>query len=110
MNGKHAANLAARLEKRLPAPLLGFLRQAGEIAEEQQQQLYLVGGVVRDALLDRPNTDLDMVLAGDAIPLAGQQGSTDDNESGFEVAGQIQGSPGTDSGTAADNQVYPTLF
>jgi len=31
--------------------------------------MYLVGGVVRDLLLERDSTDLDLVMEGDAIAL-----------------------------------------
>lgn len=37
---------------------------------ESRLNLYLVGGVVRDLLLERPNLDLDLVVEDDAIRLA----------------------------------------
>jgi tRNA nucleotidyltransferase (CCA-adding enzyme) len=52
--------------------LLSFLELAGEVAREQGQKLYLVGGVVRDLLLGRPNLDFDLVVEGDALRLARQ--------------------------------------
>ena len=39
-------------------------------AEKRGVQLYLVGGSVRDLLLDRPVADLDLALADDAIAFA----------------------------------------
>jgi tRNA nucleotidyltransferase (CCA-adding enzyme) len=63
-------NLASRIKEQLPADLLGFIREAGEVTQRQQQRLYLVGGVVRDLLLERHNLDLDLVVEGDAIKLA----------------------------------------
>jgi len=63
-------NLASRIQKQLPAELVHFMRTAGEIADSQKQNLYLVGGVVRDLLLGRSNLDLDLVVEGDAINLA----------------------------------------
>jgi tRNA nucleotidyltransferase (CCA-adding enzyme) len=63
-------NLASRIEKQLPADLVDFLREAGKLAERQEQRLCLVGGVVRDLLLERSNLDLDLVVEGDAINLA----------------------------------------
>jgi len=63
-------NLSSKIEKQLPAELVVFMRQAGEIAASQGQNLYLVGGVVRDLLLWRTNLDLDLVIEGDAINLA----------------------------------------
>ena len=67
-----AINLSAQIQKQLPAELVDFMQQAGEIAAAQGQNLYLVGGVVRDLLLGRANLDLDLVVEGDAIKLAQQ--------------------------------------
>jgi len=61
---------AARLQERLPAPLMDLLQQAGRVAEEVGFSLYVVGGFVRDLLLGQPNLDLDLVVEGDAIVLA----------------------------------------
>jgi tRNA nucleotidyltransferase (CCA-adding enzyme) len=58
------------IQEQLPKDLINFIRVAGGIAEKQQQRLYLVGGVVRDLLLERRNFDLDLVVEGDAIKLA----------------------------------------
>ncbi len=65
-------NLAGRLEKQLPAALLSFMQRAGEMAANQGQELYLVGGVVRDLLRGQANLDLDLVVEGDAINMARQ--------------------------------------
>ena len=35
-----------------------------------RQAVYIVGGFVRDLLLDRPSLDLDIVVEGDAVQLA----------------------------------------
>jgi len=69
-------NLSNRIEKRLPAELTNFLHSAGEAAQSRGTGLYLVGGVVRDLLLGRPNFDLDLVVEGDAIALAGELAET----------------------------------
>ncbi len=63
-------NLTDRMQEQLPADLLDFIKQAGDAAQQRQQRLYLVGGVVRDLLLERTNFDLDLVVEGDAIKLA----------------------------------------
>ena len=65
-------NLSNKIERQLPSELVNFVRAAGELAANQGQSLYLVGGVVRDLLLRRPNFDLDLALEGDAINLAKQ--------------------------------------
>ncbi|MFH1002544.1 MAG: CCA tRNA nucleotidyltransferase [Chloroflexota bacterium] len=65
-------NFASEMEKQLPAELAGLLALAGETARNQGQELYLVGGAVRDLLLGTPNLDLDLVASADAIALAGE--------------------------------------
>ena len=73
-------NLASRIEERLPAAVVNFIRQAGDLAHQEQARLYLVGGVVRDILLKRINLDLDLVLEGDAITFAKNLASTNQME------------------------------
>lgn len=58
------------MRRQLPAELREFLQIAGRQAEAQGHNLYLVGGAVRDLLLERPNTDFDLVLEGDAPSFA----------------------------------------
>jgi len=66
------ANLSGEIENRLSAELVGFMQSAGAIADYQGQHLYLVGGVIRDLLLGRTTSDLDLVTEGDAINLSQQ--------------------------------------
>ncbi len=63
-------NLADRMQEQLPANLIDFIRKVGDVAQKRQQRLYLVGGAVRDLLLERSNLDLDLVVEGNAIKLA----------------------------------------
>ncbi len=63
-------NLAGRLETALPPGRLALLKAAARAAHEQSAALYIVGGFVRDLLLDRPSLDFDLVVEGDAILLA----------------------------------------
>lgn len=49
------------------ARLIGII---GEHAEKHETSMYMVGGVVRDLLLQRPNYDVDFVVEGNAIQLA----------------------------------------
>ncbi len=63
-------NLASKIEEQLPTDLVKFTKAAGEMARYQGLRLYLVGGAVRDLLLERTNFDLDLVVEGDAIDLA----------------------------------------
>jgi tRNA nucleotidyltransferase (CCA-adding enzyme) len=64
------ANLSRHIEKQLPSDTVKLLKSTGRIAHKRQQRCYLVGGMVRDLLLERDNLDLDIVVEGDAINLA----------------------------------------
>jgi tRNA nucleotidyltransferase (CCA-adding enzyme) len=63
-------NLANRLEIALPPARLTLLKAVAQVAYNERAALYIVGGFVRDLLLDRPSLDLDLVVEGDAIQLA----------------------------------------
>jgi len=63
-------NLAAHLERALPQAHLALLKEVAKVASEQRAALFIVGGFVRDLLLERPSLDFDLVVEGDAIHLA----------------------------------------
>ena len=65
-------NIGRNIEAYLPPEILALVKAAGEIAASKGQKAYLVGGVLRDLLLKRPNQDLDLVIEGDALQLARQ--------------------------------------
>jgi tRNA nucleotidyltransferase (CCA-adding enzyme) len=58
------------LERVLPTADLTMLRSLGAAANAVGARLWLVGGSVRDALLDRPVTDLDLTSAANASEIA----------------------------------------
>ncbi len=62
--------LASEMERRFPKELLSLLKAAGDLARSYGWNLFIVGGAVRDLLLNRPSNDLDLVLEGNAITLA----------------------------------------
>ncbi len=63
-------NLAARLETALPGARLALLKAVAAKAYENHLALYIVGGFVRDLILERPSFDFDLVVEGDAIALS----------------------------------------
>ncbi|MBN2386138.1 MAG: CBS domain-containing protein [Anaerolineales bacterium] len=63
-------NLAGKLERALPPDRLALLKAVIEAAAGPKTALYIVGGFVRDLLLDRPSLDFDIVVEGNAIALA----------------------------------------
>ena len=68
-------NLVSVMRKRLSAPCLDFLRMAGEIGHDVGASVYVVGGFVRDLVMDGkglkwPDIDIDLVIEGDAMAFA----------------------------------------
>ena len=63
-------NLGSQVERYLPRQIQELLGAISKEANLSGQRLYLVGGIVRDLLLNHPNFDLDLVTEGDAIVLA----------------------------------------
>ncbi len=70
MSGNGKKNIASRLEAALPPARLALLKQVAGVAAEKRLPVYIVGGFVRDLLLNRPSLDFDIVVEGDAIHLA----------------------------------------
>jgi tRNA nucleotidyltransferase (CCA-adding enzyme) len=58
-----------RLAEYLPPALWELVQAASALAGELNMPLYFVGGLVRDLLLDKALTDIDLVVEGDAIKL-----------------------------------------
>ncbi len=64
------SSLREVLEGNLAPGRLALLRKVAERAAGDGNQLYVVGGFVRDLLLGTPSQDFDFVVEGDAIGLA----------------------------------------
>ncbi|MBI4962630.1 MAG: CBS domain-containing protein [Desulfomonile tiedjei] len=58
------------MEERLPEHIVKILRRSGEVAARRHEEVYLVGGAVRDLLLRNSNLDIDLVVEGEGIPFA----------------------------------------
>ncbi len=58
------------MRDRLPKDVYEFLEKAGAIADELRMTAYVVGGFVRDILLERKNFDIDLVVEGNGIAYA----------------------------------------
>lgn len=52
------------------ADLKAIFEQCSKIAFKSGHKLYLIGGIVRDLLLNRENLDIDITVEGDAIEFA----------------------------------------
>ncbi|MGC9383751.1 MAG: CBS domain-containing protein, partial [Kosmotogaceae bacterium] len=60
-------NVKELLETRIPSRILTILRFIGIVGSEINMPVYVVGGFVRDVLLNRENFDIDIVVEGDSI-------------------------------------------
>ena len=67
---EYKPTLAGDLEEALTGPRLALLRLVAREAEQRGDALYIVGGFVRDLILNAPSADYDIVVEGDAIGLA----------------------------------------
>ncbi len=56
-----------QLDKHIEHPIFGLVSQS---AKELKVEAYVIGGYVRDCLLDRPSKDIDIVSTGKGIELA----------------------------------------
>ncbi|HID33910.1 MAG TPA: CBS domain-containing protein [Anaerolineae bacterium] len=63
-------SVAKLLEESLPPGLIDLLRKVGDAGAALHHPVYIVGGFVRDLLLNQPNFDVDFVVEGDAVALA----------------------------------------
>ncbi|UTR14330.1 CBS domain-containing protein [Salipaludibacillus sp. LMS25] len=62
--------LTQTMKKQLPSTIYNVLKLLGKEAGRLSMCAYLIGGTVRDLLLDRRNEDMDIVVEGDGIDFA----------------------------------------
>lgn len=63
----HVANLYSQLKKSINDQSFAILQKIGEIASENNYNVYLIGGVIRDAMLSEPVKDIDVLVEGNAL-------------------------------------------
>lgn len=63
-------NVKKLLEEHFPRQVFQVLLTGGEVATRRGEQVYLVGGAVRDLFLRIHNLDIDLVVEGDGILFA----------------------------------------
>ena len=69
-NNSRERNVAKLLRDRLPARVRHLLELAGRLGQRLNMPVYVVGGFVRDLLLDRPNHDVEFVVEGEGVAFA----------------------------------------
>ena len=65
-----AGQIQRLIRNRLPKRIQNLLLDLGKAAEGQGVDIFVVGGFVRDLLLDKENLDVDIVVEGDGIAFA----------------------------------------
>lgn len=63
-------NIAKLMEEKLSEKILLLLKEIGSYAEKLGYKSYVVGGFVRDLLMNYSNYDIDIVIEGDAANFA----------------------------------------
>jgi tRNA nucleotidyltransferase (CCA-adding enzyme) len=63
-------NLSLEMEKQIAPGQFSILKLISITASDLNTPIYLVGGFVRDLILNSPSPDLDFVVEGDALQLA----------------------------------------
>src|SRR5690606_40999819 len=70
VNGQLKTNVKNDMKEQLPEEIYTLLEQISKIASRTKTKVYLIGGIVRDILLRRPNEDVDFVVECDGIQFA----------------------------------------
>lgn len=63
-------DICKRLKLLFPENIINIFEIISNLAKEFKYKAYLVGGIVRDILLNKPNLDIDIVVEGDGIKFA----------------------------------------
>ncbi|VAX18009.1 tRNA nucleotidyltransferase, A-adding, partial [hydrothermal vent metagenome] len=63
-------NMDDMMRKRLPESIIKLFNIVTDVANKNGYPVYVVGGFVRDLLLNIPNMDVDIVVEGDGIDFA----------------------------------------
>ena len=65
-----AGQIQRLIRNRLPKRIQELLTQLGQIGDELDIGVFVVGGFVRDLLLNKENLDIDVVVEGDGVAFA----------------------------------------
>jgi tRNA nucleotidyltransferase (CCA-adding enzyme) len=65
-----AAQIQRLIRNRLPKHIQAVLTHMGEVGDELNVSVFVVGGFVRDLLLNKENLDVDVVVEGDGVAFA----------------------------------------
>ena len=98
-------DVSSLIKTQLKADHIAFLNSVAEVAAHNQVSVYVVGGFVRDLLLNIKNVDIDLVVEGDGIVFAEKLAEKfDGRTSRYKKFGTatliLQGRPNIDVATA----------
>ena len=98
-------DVSSLMQTRVKADHRAFLNSVAEVAAHNQVSVYVVGGFVRDLLLNIKNVDIDLVVEGDGIVFAEKLAEKfDGRTSRYKKFGTatliLQGRPDIDVATA----------
>lgn len=60
-------NLMKNIKELFPKDIIKILQLVSSLAKEDKNKVYLVGGIIRDIILNKPNLDIDIVVEKDGI-------------------------------------------
>lgn len=63
-----------KIQKRMPKEIYEILESVKYVSQKRKEKVYLVGGIVRDLLLNIKNDDIDIVVEGNGIEFAKELG------------------------------------
>ncbi len=63
--------LEKEFEKNIPAVVKTALKLCAEAADEKLLPIFLIGGIVRDIIIDKKNFDVDITVQGNAVEFSG---------------------------------------
>ena len=69
-SGTKTRNVVQNLSNKVSPEIFDYLKTAGEVADEIGYKAYVVGGFVRDIIMNRKNEDIDIVIEGNGITFA----------------------------------------
>jgi len=98
-------DISSLIRAQLKADHIAFLKSVADVAAHNQVSVYVVGGFVRDLLLNIKNVDIDLVVEGDGIIFAEKLAEKFDGRTSmykkFRTATlMLQGQPNIDVATA----------
>jgi len=69
-SNRYKNKIRVEMKQQLPAEIFTLLKDIGKMADKSKVKSYLIGGIVRDILLNYSNDDIDIVIEGDGIQFA----------------------------------------